>query len=134
MDQQQNFFGLIATSLHPEAVAEIFRRVGWRVRQVSEWGDYEIDNALCKVIIDADIKCAGFPARPLHFHGVVLGTECEIVKHAEELVNQLKEAGMSFGAWCYGGSPCFRVLGEFVHNYDVETEKAISSDQSESRA
>lgn len=116
MHQEDNLFGLIATSLHPESLAAFFRGAGWRVRQVSEYGDYEVENASCKLTIENN--CGFLSDLPLHMHGFVPGTSLDAAcKHTDEMLIHLQKAGVAYAAWLNGPTG---TLSEFIHNCEID--------------
>ncbi len=111
MQQEENLHGIIQTTLHAEEVAALYRCAGWHVRQVDEWVAHEVSNGNCAVTIES------FPRdMPLYMHGVIHGTAEDMLKHTDEMLSHLRQAGLSFGAWCYP-VPSFEPQ-EFLHNYE----------------
>jgi hypothetical protein len=68
-----NFYSSLNTTLTCEQIAELYGKLGWRIRKYS-WTDYEVFGPWAELVIDS--------ASPILMHGM----EADVMTHAEELL------------------------------------------------
>ena len=93
-----NFYSSLNTTLTCEQIAELYGKLGWRIRKYS-WTDYEVFGPWAELVIDS--------ASPILMNGM----EADVMTHAEELLAPLRRSKITFSAECYG--PYGELLREF---------------------
>ncbi len=76
------------TALGKETIALLYNERGWDVRKCA-WADYEVKCSWAELVIEGE--------SPILMHGVV----ADVLRRVEEVLDPLREAGISFTGECY---------------------------------